>query len=1050
MLKKMATLLPQVRGGGAKETELAELFEENAKSPFSIKQLSFWVSSKEREVGILSVYLEELKKNQIQLTFSSSEMISLTCGFDEDAILCFDFNLPMGNDSCLQGMEAYLHGRTANKEPQVQKDWYKTQMMRQAFRQFVKFVKINASRQGVKYVATNGDTIESDKVGLMVVYEDGCPTEFEPPDQPGKPCISKTTHNSIQLKWAKPKHGAQYVQSYTVIYQAADDSPDQWCTQTSDEECVEVTNLVPGSLCSFKVVAETNVGSSPASEVSEVRLPPGQPGKPHTSETTYNSVQLNWLKPKHGTDIVQSYTISCCFKGDSSVEQWSTQTSSDECTVFTDLMPGSLYWFKVTANSPAGTSPASEVSEIRLPPCQPSKSVAGKVRAESTAEHGPESELSDSMETTLPPPGKPHASNVTHNSLQLNWEKPSHGAGSVQFYIVFYRTVNSLSDQWNTKKTLTAVASLELFNLIPQNVYHFKVRGESATGPTPYSDLSDPIETNAVSWGGRIYKTFNPMPNSNPPTYLLPTHCVMKKNDVVKVHIGGKSHDEATSGVYTSCSCHTRTAGVPHKVLMLVGATGAGKTALINGIANYILGVQWDDDFRFKLIDEPTLQDHSPSKSQTSCITAYTYKEEGSPLPYTLTVIDTPGFGARDTAGLERDKYIVSQIKELFSIPGDEGIDQLHGIGFVTQGPLARLTPTQRYVFDAILSVFGKDVADNIFLMITFADGMKPPVLDTVKAAGVPYKAFFKFNNSALFASKSADDKLIRMFWKMGTESFDEFFKQLLKAKPQSLQQTREVIQGRDKLETIIQNLQPQIQAGLLKVDELRQEKQILKKHEADILSNKDFTYRVQVTKQRYVILSSGTYTTNCLVCNYTCHANCPYPDNDDKYKCTAMSVGRGTESARCGVCPGKCSWKRHKDSSYRFEYYTKSVTKTSDDLKKKYESAMNSKDKTEEVINTLRKELDALTTAVLHKKDQARTCIEHLQQIALKPDHLTEVEYIDCLIESEKREAKDRWLEHVQALEGVRKQAKIVAEVIENPKGSFFNVEDSPKDNNM
>lgn len=35
---------------------------------------------------------------------------------------------------------------------------------------------------------------------------------------------------------------------------------------------------------------------------------------------------------------------------------------------------------------------------------------------------------------------------------------------------------------------------------------------------------------------------------------------------------------------------------------MLVGATGSGKSTLVDGIVNYVMGVSFDDPFKFTLV----------------------------------------------------------------------------------------------------------------------------------------------------------------------------------------------------------------------------------------------------------------------------------------------------------------------------------------------------------------------------------------------------------------------------------------------------------------
>lgn len=215
------------------------------------------------------------------------------------------------------------------------------------------------------------------------------------------------------------------------------------------------------------------------------------------------------------------------------------------------------------------------------------------------------------------------------------------------------------------------------------------------------------------------------------------------------------------------------------KVILIVGATGAGKTTLINAMVNYMFNVKWEDSLRFKVIresgdDSQAAQAHS----MTKCITSYTVQsQDDCPSPFSLTIIDTPGFG--DTGGIERDREITEQLKRFFSNKGSTGIDHVDAVGIVVQSALARLTIGQKYVFDSVLSVFGKDIEENIFLFITFADHQEPPVLAAVKEAKLPFKNFFRFNNSALYSNNAnGNDSSIfaKLFWGMGVESMAKFF----------------------------------------------------------------------------------------------------------------------------------------------------------------------------------------------------------------------------------------------------------------------------------
>lgn len=412
----------------------------------------------------------------------------------------------------------------------------------------------------------------------------------------------------------------------------------------------------------------------------------------------------------------------------------------------------------------------------------------------------------------------------------------------------------------------------------------------------------------------------------------------------------------------------------------------------------------------------------SQAFSQTEWITVYKlYPTAGSKLDYSLNIIDTPGFGG--TRGIERDNVIVDQIRHLFSASDDQGVSFIDAVCFIVRAPDARLTSMQKYIFTSIMSLFGKNIEPNICTLITFADGAEPPVLASLVESKIPFGSTFTFNNSALFTDKK-DLKNITsapMFWEMGFCSFQSFFKHIREIKTKCLCQTKNVLEKREQLKTLISNILQHEIVGLSILADLHQHLELLKRNKNELEYNRNFKCKVDEVRQQKVPLAVGQHVTNCLYCNVTCHDNCTIADDDKKQECSVMN-----EAGNCKICPDKCAWSDHKNAKFCFKYVTETVTKTYDEMKITYEECLEKYALNEHQIQEMVCDIDEVNVRIISLMDEIKRCKSRLNEIALRSDYLPTVEHIDMMIRSEEMEKQPNYFHQLKMLQEFKKMTLV------------------------
>ncbi|KAM3610164.1 uncharacterized protein V6R79_026312 [Siganus canaliculatus] len=385
-------------------------------------------------------------------------------------------------------------------------------------------------------------------------------------------------------------------------------------------------------------------------------------------------------------------------------------------------------------------------------------------------------------------------------------------------------------------------------------------------------------------------------------------------------------------GTLSRITIGEKTPGRTNKTILLVGETGSGKSTMINALVNYAMGVKWEDEIWFEIVKEGQ---RIQAYSQTSDVVVYEiFGFEGEAVNFSLTIIDTPGYG--DMRGKTHDAKVRQRLLDLFR--SRDGVHEVDAVGLVLKATQNRPTVRLKYIFDSVMSLFGKDIEKNIVAIMTHSDGLPPEnamkalLTAKIKCAknekNMPVN--FLFNNHQRDPRDEDTETALENAWRLTTKGMQRFSKFLEEIQPQKLKTTIEVLNSRIQLTAAIHNLQERIKSADETQRAIRQTQSELERNRDSLERNKNFT--VEVLEEYTDLEPYGNGwdflhvrfdgVTRCQRCEQNCH----YPGCATARNASLCEV---LADGRCTRCPGRCSVSDHIKDTQKYVNKTRKVKKT-------------------------------------------------------------------------------------------------------------------------